>query len=125
MKTYIGKYDAKIYPREALLKASYQFINDYYVHLKMDGDSYAVEFAPKEEAEAMDSSVAEKFENELLAAAVRLNVYQQTHVLREVMLGRAMASTMILDEDEEDVPPNESEADNSLTDILKDWFDHD
>ena len=53
MKTYIGKYDAKIYPREALLKASYQFINDYYVHLKMDGDSYAVEFAPKEEADKL------------------------------------------------------------------------
>ena len=125
MKTYICKYDAKIYPREALLKASYQFINDYYVHLEMDGDSYAVEITPKEEAGADDSTVAERFENELLAAAVRLNVYKQTHVLREVMLGRAMASTMILDEDEEETPLNEAEADNSLTDILKDWFDHD
>ena len=125
MKTYKGKYDAKIYPREALLKASYQFINDYYIHLKTDENNYIVEITPKEEREAVDSTVAERFENELLAAAVRLQVYQQTHVLREVMLGRAMASTVVLDEEEEDAPLNEAEADSSLTDILKDWFDHD
>jgi len=91
----------------------------------MEGDYYIVEFTAKEDEETEDSTVVERFENELLAAAVRLCVYQQTHVLREVMLGRAMASTMILDDNEDETQLYEAEGDDALTDILKDWFDHD
>lgn len=72
--------------------------------------------------ETKDDNVLRLFENELLSATVRLQVYKQTHVLREIMLGRAMASTMIVDEEENENESEEAMQDNSLDSILKDWF---
>ncbi len=120
MKTYTGIYDLNLYPKEAMLKAAYMFIDDYYIHIRTEGDTYRIEFTGKESDH--DEIIAE-FENELLAAVVRLQVYKQTHVLREVMLGRAMASTMIMDESVE-VTESSEEDKKALGDILQDWFKH-
>ena len=82
---------------------------------------YQIDFTPKEENKA--DTIIGQFENELLAATVRLQIYQQTHVLREIMLGRAMASTMIM-EDSVDLSEKEESDNEALGDILKDWFEH-
>lgn len=121
MKSFQGSYDSAIYPKEAVLKAAYAFIDDYYIHIRLEGNLYIVDITPKDEVGA--ESVIKEFENELLAATLRLQIYQRTHVLREIMLARAMASTMIVDESvntEED----EDSTGVSLSEITKDWFEH-
>ena len=120
MKIYVGSYDSKMYPKEAVLKAAYSFIDNYYIKLYMEEDTYKVEFYPKKDNYA--SQVVQEFENELLAATVRYKVYQRTHVIREVMLARAMASTMIMDEPME-ILGSDVEENESLESILKDWYD--
>ena len=122
MTTYSGIYDTKIYPKEAVLKAAYAFIDHYYIHIQLDNDMYQIDFTPKKEN--MSDSVISQFENELLSATIRLQVYQQTHVLREIMLGRAMASTMIMDDESVDLSETEDNNSEALGDILKDWFNH-
>ena len=121
MITYNGIYDSKVYPKEAVLKAAFAFIDDYYIHIGLVSDMYQIDFTPKEENKA--DTIIGQFENELLAATVRLQIYQQTHVLREIMLGRAMASTMIM-EDSVDLSEKEESDNEALGDILKDWFEH-
>lgn len=121
MKLFKGSYDSDIYPKEAVLKAAYAFIDDYYIHIRLEGKLYIVDITPK--VEVGSETVIKEFENELLAATLRLQIYQRTHVLREIMLARAMASTMIVDESvntEED----EDSAGVSLSEITKDWFEH-
>ena len=120
MGVMLGRYDASVYPKEAVLKAAYKFIDDWYIHITMEDGYYVLSFLTKDEK--VDSNIVRMFENELLSATVRLQVYKQTHVLREVMLGRAMASTMIVDDEENDNEPEEDLQENSLDGILKDWF---
>ncbi len=122
MTTYSGIYDTKIYPKEAVLKAAYAFIDDYYIHIQLDNNMYRIDFTPKDEN--LSDPVISQFENELISATIRLQVYQQTHVLREIMLGRAMASTMIMDDESVDLSETEDNNSEALGDILKDWFNH-
>ena len=63
--------------------------------------------------------------NELISQAVRWNVYQQTHTLRELLMARAMTSTMIDDNDPmERIAGDQADIDeNELNSILTNWFD--
>ena len=125
MKQYIGRYSASVYSREVLLKAAYAFIDNYYVHIDKDAHDYIVTISAKNGDG--DINIADLFENELISSAIRMQVFQQTHVIRELLLGRAMASTMILEgDDEENVPELKemSDQNNELKSILEDWFDH-
>ena len=125
MKQYIGRYSASVYSREVLLKATYAFIDNYYVHIDKDANDYIVTISAKNGDG--DINIAGLFENELISSAIRMQVFQQTHVIRELLLGRAMASTMILEgDDEENVPELKemSDQNNELKSILEDWFDH-
>ena len=125
MKQYIGRYSASVYSREVLLKATYAFIDNYYVHIDKDANDYIVTSSAKNGDG--DINIAGLFENELISSAIRMQVFQQTHVIRELLLGRAMASTMILEgDDEENVPELKemSDQNNELKSILEDWFDH-
>ena len=40
------------------------------------------------------ADIALEFENEMLAQAVRYHVYLQTHTIREILMARAMSSTI-------------------------------
>ena len=59
------------------------------------------------------------FINEMLTQSVRHEVYQQTKNIRELLLARAMASSVIVDEH-----LVEEDQGNAFTEseILKDWF---
>ena len=125
MKQYTGRYNASIYSREIILKAAYAFIDKYYIHIDKEGNDYLVIISTKDEDG--DANIAELFENELISAAIRMQVFQQTHVIRELLLGRAMASTMIMESDDEGnaIEMKEESSQNSeLKSILEDWFDH-
>ena len=110
MKKYNIILNRSVYPKEALLKAAYAFINECYIHL--------------EHGDLADTLPAE-FENELLAQTVRHQVYCQTHTVREILMARAMASTMIMDGDPTEMIAEEDACSNEeLESILEDWFDH-
>lgn len=118
------RFDAKksIYPRIAVLKAAYSFVENAYVHLDESENAWIVSLSPKN-GSADVKTLAKEFENELLVQSVRLSVFQQTHVIRELLLARALSSTMVedngcvLDEPETDISQAELET------ILTDWFE--
>ena len=125
MKQYTGRYNASVYSRDIILKAAYAFIDKYYIHVDKQGNDYLVLISAKDGDG--DANITELFENELISAAIRMQVFQQTHVIRELLLGRAMASTMIMESDDEGnaIEMKEESSQNSeLKSILEDWFDH-
>ncbi len=113
----IIKYSEDIYPREVLIKTAYHFLDRAYIHVGKENDEFVVTITPKEGEEPVSSG---EFDNEMLAQAARYVVAVRTKNIREITLGRAMASTIIeendLQEDDEDV--------SNVDDILKDWFDN-
>lgn len=114
------KFNREMYSKIALIKAAYNFTDKAYIHLDADDNYYYVTIEPKE-----DEKISEKeFTNEMLTQSVRHEVYQQTKNIRELLLARAMATSVIVDEnliDEDD------KSDDCFTenDILKDWFEAD
>lgn len=124
MKPFIGRYSSNIYSREVILRAAYAFIDRYYIHIDKEDNDYIVFINAKDEDG--DVNIARLFENEMISSSIRMQVFQQTHAIREILLGRAMASTMIINDDEENETEmkEESSANNELKSILEDWFDH-
>lgn len=124
MYTYTFKANKKLFPSEALLKAAYSFLDSVYIHFEEDDSSWLVEIEPKGQAKLPDE-IGKKFENELLAQTVRMNVMNRTKTIREIVLARAMTSTMISDEDPiEKIQAEQADiSDETLDAILTDWFD--
>lgn len=113
-----------IYPPQVILKAAYAFIGEIYIHIGEDKDNWIIKFEPKNQ-EKDCSAFPGTFENELISQAVRWNVYQQTHTLREVLMARAMTSTMVDDNDPlERISEAQTDIDQEeLNSILTNWFD--
>lgn len=111
------KFSKKLYSKIALIKAAYNFTDIAYIHLDADDSYYYVTIESKQ----LDCVVSEKeFINEMLTQSVRHEVYQQTKNIRELLLARAMATSVIVDDsliDEQDTGNSFEE-----NDILKDWF---
>ena len=127
MEPIIAEYDSKIYEKSALIKAAYSFINEYYIHLEInDKGNYYISFTVK--SEKTSPHIIERFENELLAQTVRQHVYRETKSLREIMVARAMASSMIIDdvvtENIDTQSDSDQETNYNLNAILIDWFKH-
>ena len=113
------KFSKELYPKVVLLKAAYNFTDRAYIHLDADDIYYYVELTEKD-----GETVSEQdFENEMLAQSVRHEIYLQTKTIRELLLARAMATTVITDRELTEEQEPEAEEDNFLeSDILKDWF---
>jgi His-Xaa-Ser system protein HxsD len=111
------KFSKELYSKIALIKAAYNFTDIAYIHLDADDSYYYVTIESKQ----LDCVVSEKeFINEMLTQSVRHEVYQQTKNIRELLLARAMATSVIVDDsliDEQDTGNSFEE-----NDILKDWF---
>lgn len=119
----IGKYNRDFYNIDALKKAAYKFIDEWYVHLDIQDKNYIVQFIPRDTS-MENEDVIRLFENELLSQEVRNVVFNKTHTLRELLVARAMASTMVVGDDIPEQIQMEENADNTkkLDSILKDWF---
>lgn len=106
---------------EVVLKAAYQFLDRCYIHFGEDEKYWLVYLQPKENPSVENFQAL--FENELLLQAVRYVIYQQTKSLREILLARAMATSMI-DQKEplKRVEQEENSEKDSLRDILQDWY---
>lgn len=113
-----------LYPPEVLLKAAYAFLDTAYIHFDETDTVWIVELRVKNSG-APPEDLAARFENELLSQTVRLHVLRRTHSIREILLARAMTSTLVDEEDpvakiqaeQQDVSEEE------LSEILTDWFE--
>lgn len=112
------KFSKELYPKIALIKAAYNFTDQAYIHLDADDSYYYVTIEPKE----TEQPVSEReFVNEMLTQSVRHEIYLQTKGIRELLLARAMATSVIADENLIDDIDNSSNT-FSTEEILKDWF---
>lgn len=116
MKLY---YSKDLYSKMALLKAAYSFVDIAYIHLDTNEKNYIVEITQKEESTI---DLKQEFDNEMLTQAIRDTVYKSTKNIRELLVARSLASTVISNFDLTEEPLKDSFKEN---DILKDWFDKD
>ncbi len=108
-----------MYSRDSLIKAAYHFTDNYYVYLDADMQYYYVELNPKENS--LLDIVEDDFINELLAQSVRETIYKKTANIRELILGRAFASTILEgNEPNEEITPKGEKIDEKG--IFEDWF---
>lgn len=110
------KFNKELYSKTALIKAAYNFTDKAYVHLDADDQNYYVSLSGKEGSTSISE---EEFLNEILTQSVRHEVYRQTKNIRELMLARAMASSVMFEEEFDDYEESEKYAEDE---ILKDWF---
>lgn len=109
-------FNKNLYNKTALLKAAYNFTDKAYIHLDVDEKQYIVDVEMKEGK----SSVSEKdFLNEMITQMVRLDVQQRTKTIRELTLARAFSSTIIENNNIEELENDEV----NINDILQDWFE--
>ena len=112
------KISKELYDREALLKASYAFTDEAYLHLDATSESYLVEILPKDNSSS--ECFEKRFENELIAQQTRKMVSHRTKSIREMIIARALASTVV----DTKMPETENDKDYSAEEILKDWFEN-
>lgn len=114
----------ELYSSTVVLKAAYSFLERCYIHIEDDGSDWAISAKQKDETETSEQLMVE-LENELIAQAVRERVITQTKSIREVLMARAMSSTLI--DTEDSVKRIEAESgdisDDELKSILTSWFD--
>ena len=116
------KYNRELYSKIALIKSAYNFKDRAYIHLDADRDYYYVSLSRKEGKQEVTD---EEFENEILAQSARHEIYLQTKNIRELMLARAVATSVVVAGDEELESDSEIAQEFSEDEILKDWFDAD
>lgn len=112
------KFSKELYPKVALIKAAYNYTDRAYLHLDADDKYYYVSIESKKSGEEIKE---EEFINEMLTQSVRHEVYSQTKNIRELLLARAMATSVIMNEQAEKTDEF-NDNDFSENDILKDWF---
>lgn len=114
------KYRKELYSKTALIKAAYNFTDKAYIHLDADNDYYYVTISLKQGQEEITEK---EFENEILTQSARHEVYLQTKNIRELMLARAVATSVIAPTEEKTESNEQEELEYSEEEILKDWFD--
>lgn len=119
------QYDKEFYSKEALLKAAYHFTDRAYVYLGVEDGSFFVDFAAKGGTQFDKEKLENEFKNELLAQVIHQTVSKETTVLRELLVARALSSTMVDEGLSSDVAesPMTEDAQDELDAIAKDWFD--
>lgn len=119
------QYDKEFYSKEALLKAAYHFTDRAYVYLGVEDGSFFVDFTAKGGIQFDKEKLENEFKNELLAQVIHQTVSKETTVLRELLVARALSSTMVdegISSDAVESPMTEDALD-ALDAIAKDWFD--
>ena len=112
-----------LYPVQALIKTAYAFIDVCYIHLDEQDGNWTISMTQKEPFESPEV-IKDQFENELILQTVRLSVYRQTHIIRELLLARAISSSMMVDTRKGLTDYRENNISSSdLKDILTDWFE--
>ena len=112
------RFNRELYSKVALIKASYNYSDVAYLHLDADEKYFYVHFEAKD---GKQEPSEKDFLNELLAQSVRHEIYRQTKDIRELLLARALA-TSVISTDESEKETDLQEDTFSEDEILKDWF---
>lgn len=113
-----------IYNIKTIMKAAYNFIEDFYIFLNYVDSNIEVVLESKEQksSEEMKRYKGE-FHNELLRQNIRFIVAKDTKNIRKLVMGRALYDTCIeYDEPKEEIEENSSKLKDEF-DILANWFD--
>ena len=123
MKKCVLAVDDRLFCREAVIKAAYLFLDDYYVYLSYSSEhqiSISIEAKPASDMAGVDK----RFGNELIAQMARYQLTVSNKEMKDLIIGRALYSTCI---DTTDTMQPETENVDldlpSLDDIATDWFD--
>ncbi|MPQ31320.1 His-Xaa-Ser system protein HxsD [Clostridium estertheticum] len=108
----IFNLNSKIYELSCIMKAAYNFIDEFYVFFDYESeDTIRVDFKSKQTRSSKEVEIIiGEFCNELLNQSIRYKVSKETKNVRELILGRALYDTCI--EDKED-KINNLESDNN------------
>lgn len=89
--------DSRIYALNTIMKTAYVFIENYYVFFKYVNDhTIQVELKGKQQMDNIQlEHMAGEFYNELLNQCLRLEIFDATKNLREMIIGRALYNTCI------------------------------
>ena len=118
----IRYYAKELYSKEVILKAAYAFTDRLYIHLDADATYYKVRLISKEENKNEKKLYAE-FENELIAQETRRVIAEQTKNIREMIIARALSSTIVNYVEEANIDLLKNEDAYAAEEILQDWFD--
>lgn len=110
------RYNKELYPKEVLIKAAFHFLDVAYVHLDCTNTEYFVRMNAKPNCDIDEN----EFDNEILSQLARHTIYEQTKEIRALTLARALGSSVVVHNDEDDrIMQDSINADH----ILKDWFE--
>ncbi len=115
------KFNKSLYSKISLIKAAYNYTDKAFVHLDADDNYYYVDIEMKD---GYKDITEKEFVNEMLVQSIRHEVYLETKNIRELLLARAMSTSIVAETDisKDVVDENEEYSENE---ILKDWFDED
>lgn len=107
----------KVYSLDAVLGASYLFIDRAYVFLDEDGEGgFFVHFKGKKKLTKKElESLVGEFHNELLSQALRVKLSKKNQKIREYIVQQALYPGASAPQDE----PPETDLDRELDEILK------
>lgn len=115
------KFPKSIYSIDQILRASYVFTDQAYIHLDDDEKYVYVYVDAKDQSDL--SNVQGELKNEVLAQVLRESISVRTKNIRELIFQRAMSSSMIVPDNHFSNLQTEECIDVDLGPILKDWFD--
>jgi His-Xaa-Ser system protein HxsD len=88
--------DLRVYETDAILRAAYRFIDDYYVSFRSREDhEIEARFVHKGSQSIDCQELTGEFHNELLHCVLRRSVFRDTKEVREMILGRALFGTVV------------------------------
>lgn len=112
-----------IYPLVSVKKALANFMEETYIKINSNKDEIVVQIVLQENKEDLEKIIGE-FYNELLRESLRYNIAIETKNLRELIVGRALYTTCIdLEENQEEKNNDKEEEEYSLDEIAVNWFD--
>lgn len=121
-KKCIIHIDDRIFCIEAVLKASYLFIDKYYINVS-HSDFHTIDIAIEGKDGIDMLNVDKEFSNELIAQMVRYNLILSNKTMKELILGRALYSTCIEANEPEEIIGVDDYNGYSIDDIAVDWFE--
>lgn len=113
------KFAKELYSRVALIKAAYNFTDLAFIHLDADSQYFYADLKMKDSADPISE---DEFVNEMLTQSVRHEVYQQTKDIRELIVARAMATSVVYKSRKTAEQEATPEREHTEDEILKDWF---
>ena len=117
MRALTFEIPKELYDKTVVLKAAYLFTDRAYIYIQQTDANYVLNIKLKP---GVDEITADEFKNELLAQAVRYELFEQTKDVRKLIAMRALATT-IVGEVKDVIEPQKMYTEDE---ILKDWFEN-